>query len=108
MKGRNKYKKPCAVCGITVEVYEGYLKKEGTKWLVLHPHCKGGELQPEKKSSKRKSSSKVKDTFERDDILETLEAKLLQRGLNGEPIDMLPKIINYIKDLKAQIAGLSR
>ncbi len=39
MSRTNKYPAPCNICGGTVPVNGGNLKKNGRRWVVTHPAC---------------------------------------------------------------------
>ena len=104
-KGRNRYAKKCAVCGVIVPVYKGLLKKNGDKYDVVHDDCKDKYVKVESQPKKKKKQSVDADDTE---ILNILEAKLVERKLKGEPVIMLPLIIDYIKSLHLKIEQLSK
>jgi ABC-type uncharacterized transport system ATPase subunit len=137
MKGRNRYKKICFKCGKMVPANEGYLKTVKGEYYVHHieecnpkfdmkaweknPIQPGSNKNKEKvleKKTKTKSISlmastpkiKVIDEPEVEvdpEILGFLESELKKRQLMGQPIIMLPKVIAYIKHLKATVEKLS-
>jgi hypothetical protein len=98
LTGRNRYPQKCVVCGEMVPTGAGFLKKRPkgfTGYEVIHEECKSVEKEVEKE-------------FVGSSILQTLEAKLIQRQMNGEPVILLPQIIEHIKELEFRIASLEK
>lgn len=92
LAGRNRYAQKCNSCGEMVPSSMGFLEKRPkgfSSYEVYHELCK-----PARVTHLETPSS---------NIVSILEAKLIDRQLKGEPIDMLPKIIDYIKDLEAKV-----
>lgn len=122
---RNIYKKKCFKCGEMVPANEGFLLKVGETYHVHHAlNCSPDfdlaqfkkdaklnkpQLKEVKKTLKKQKLEQPQEFVElEDDILPLLESILAKRKTLGQPIVMLPTIINYIKGLQARIEELSK
>lgn len=95
MKGRNKFQKKCFVCGQMVKPFCGYLKKDKLEYKVHHIECKP--------THKAEVIAEDESQFLGSNLLRQLEAKLVDRKLKGEPIILLPKIIEHIEELEKKV-----
>jgi hypothetical protein len=109
---RNRYAQNCCVCGERVEALAGFLTskkksdKSTGKYSVHHEGCPVKGLAS--KSGKNEIIVDVTVDIDEDKILSILEATLVNRQMQGQPVVMLPKIIDYIKSLQLKIVELSK